>query len=69
MFVQIYTPSWSRTFPFEVLTFKPGLPFYANDPSFSDALVFLDPVTLTAEGPSCVSGQGEARIPQMTLAR
>lgn len=44
----------------------PGLLFRANDPSFSYALVFLDPVTVTAEGPSCVSGQGEACIPQMT---
>lgn len=29
-------------------------------------MVFLDPVTVAAEGPSCVSGQGEACIPQMT---
>ncbi|KAI9521446.1 hypothetical protein NQZ68_007762 [Dissostichus eleginoides] len=37
------------------------LPFYATDPSFSRASVFLDPVTVTAEGPSCVSGRACVR--------
>lgn len=44
----------------------PDLPFNASDPSFSYVSVFLDPVTVTAEGPSYVSAQGEACIPQMT---